>query len=130
MPCFCCVVDLSCVNNQHMSALKSNIKVLLENKILPEERLVKSTGLSPAELLELLDAGKVELRTIEQIAKELRVPVYGLLQYYSTEMSPVSPDEVTILRDENERLHSRLNQLEQILIEEGMLKQIPKNEAE
>jgi DNA-binding Xre family transcriptional regulator len=113
-----------------MSALKSNIKVLLENQILPEERLVKSTGLSPAELLELLDAGKVELRTIEQIAKELRVPVYGLLQFNSTETSPVSPDEISRLRDENERLHSRLNKLEQILIEEGMLKQIPKHEAE
>jgi len=88
--------------------------------MLSEERLVKTTGLSQTELLHLVDAGKIEFRVIEKIAKEIKVPVYGLMQLDSVEWLLSDPDEISKRKNENQLLHQRVSKLEQILIEEGI----------
>jgi hypothetical protein len=104
-----------------MNSVKTHIKSLLERKSLSEERLVKSTGLSFDDLYHALEEGAIDLRTLEHLAKELRVPLYSLIHGEFSEIAPAQPDEITQLRNDNKQLRLRVHQLEQILSEGGKL---------
>lgn len=104
-----------------MTALKSSFERWFSSGELTKEILEVSTGMSKDHFLTLLDAGKIELRVLEQIAKEMRVPVYRLLQFDSREIFDSLPDELNRLKNENSALKKKVIQLEEILIEGGKL---------
>jgi hypothetical protein len=103
-----------------MSSLSVNLKDLLRTKKVSEARLSDCAGMPVSDLLTRIEKGHVEFRTLEQIAKELRISIYGLLVSETHQISRSANEEFQTLKDENEKLRNRVYELEKLLKSSGI----------
>jgi len=103
-----------------MSSLSVNLKDLLRTKKVSEARLSDCAGMTVSDLLTRIEKGHVEFRTLEQIAKELRISIYGLLVSETQQISRSANEEFQTLKDENEKLRNRVYELEKLLKSSGI----------
>jgi transcriptional regulator with XRE-family HTH domain len=67
--------------------LKSRIIAILESRNLSYETLVNYLGISQADLDKAFDENTLEIRTLELISKELRIPLYSFFREAGTEFN-------------------------------------------
>lgn len=100
--------------------LKERIVAVLSAKNLTYEQLVQHLGLTEQELDSALADNSIEIRTLELISKELRIPLYSFFRdprieteehdqpYYNVNIW--APEEIN-LRVENDTLRRELERL-------------------
>lgn len=76
----------------HMD-LKAKIIAILESRKLTYETLVNYLGVSEAELNKAFAENTLEIRTLELISKELRIPLYSFFRDPDTSYSLYGKDE-------------------------------------
>jgi transcriptional regulator with XRE-family HTH domain len=67
--------------------LKSRIIAILESRNLSYETLINYLGISQAELDNAFAENTLEIRTLELISKELRIPLYSFFRESETEFN-------------------------------------------
>jgi transcriptional regulator with XRE-family HTH domain len=100
--------------------LKERIVAVLNARNLSYKQLVDYLGISESDLDEALKLNTIEIRTLELISKELRIPLYSFFRNpdaVSTEQDERfynvniwAPEEIH-LRTENENLRSEIERL-------------------
>lgn len=100
--------------------LKERIIAVLAARNLTYRQLTDYLGLSEQQLDHALEQNTIEIRTLEQISKELRIPLYsffrGPQEDNETELQPFynvniwAPDEMQV-RVENDNLRSEIERL-------------------
>jgi transcriptional regulator with XRE-family HTH domain len=100
--------------------LKERIIAVLNARNLTYEQLVEYIGLTEKALDEALEQNTIEIRTLELISKELRIPLYSFFRNPDaeehTESHPFynvniwAPEEIQ-LRTENETLRTEVERL-------------------
>lgn len=119
--------------------LKERIIAVLNAKNLNYRQLVEHLGTSEEELDHALAENTIEIRTLELISKELRIPLYSFFRDHESEFNSAeqpfynvniwAPEEIQ-LRTENENLRQEIERLrmevakKELLIQglEGQLK--------
>jgi transcriptional regulator with XRE-family HTH domain len=100
--------------------LKSRIVTVLSAKNLTYKQLVEHLGSTEEELDRALAESTIEIRTLELISKELRIPLYSFFRDPSLELGDSeqpfynvniwAPQEIQ-LRTENENLRQEIDRL-------------------
>ena len=100
--------------------LKERIIAVLNARNLTYEQLVEYIGLTEKALDEALEQNTIEIRTLELISKELRIPLYSFFRNPETDEHTEShpfykvtiwaPEEIQ-LRTENETLRNEVERL-------------------
>jgi transcriptional regulator with XRE-family HTH domain len=100
--------------------LKERIIAVLKARNLTYEQLVDYIGVTEQALDEALEQNTIEIRTLELISKELRIPLYSFFRHPEAENgSPEhpfynvniwAPEEIQ-LRTENETLRNEIERL-------------------
>jgi transcriptional regulator with XRE-family HTH domain len=100
--------------------LKERIIAVLAARNLTYKQLTDYLGLSEQQLDHALEQNTIEIRTLEQISKELRIPLYSFFrgpeQDGETEPQPFynvniwAPDEMQV-RVENDNLRAEIERL-------------------
>jgi DNA-binding Xre family transcriptional regulator len=100
--------------------LKQRIIAILETRAFTYKDLVEHLGMGEEELDQALELNTIEIRTLERISKELRIPLYSFFRdpqleevgidhpYYNVNIW--APDEIQ-LRTENENLRLEVDRL-------------------
>ncbi len=106
--------------------LKARILKILEIKNHTYEELAEYVGMTPAELDKAFENNSLEVRMLEQVSKELRIPLYsffrdesitfdfGKVSYYNTDIwsdnEKLLKAEIRSLRSEIENLRRQLSE--------------------
>ncbi|MDQ3111218.1 MAG: hypothetical protein M3R17_15120 [Bacteroidota bacterium] len=100
--------------------LKERIIAVLSARNLTYEQLVEYIGLTEKALDEALEQNTIEIRTLELISKELRIPLYSFFRNPESEeqsdahpfynVNIWAPEEIQ-LRTENETLRNEIERL-------------------
>jgi transcriptional regulator with XRE-family HTH domain len=100
--------------------LKERIIAVLAARNLTYKQLTDYLGISEQQLDHALEQNTIEIRTLEQISKELRIPLYSFFrgpdQELGTESQPFynvniwAPDEMQV-RVENDNLRAEIERL-------------------
>jgi transcriptional regulator with XRE-family HTH domain len=100
--------------------LKERIIAVLNARNLTYEQLVDYIGVTEKALDEALEQNTIEIRTLELISKELRIPLYSFFRNPDTEAGQTehpfynvniwAPEEIQ-LRTENETLRTEIDRL-------------------
>jgi transcriptional regulator with XRE-family HTH domain len=100
--------------------LKERIIAVLNARNLTYEQLVEYIGVTEKALDEALEQNTIEIRTLELISKELRIPLYSFFRNPDAEQGTTehpfynvniwAPEEIQ-LRTENETLRSEVDRL-------------------
>jgi transcriptional regulator with XRE-family HTH domain len=100
--------------------LKERIVAVLAARNLTYKQLTDYLGLSEQQLDHALEQNTIEIRTLEQISKELRIPLYSFFrgpdESTETETKPFynvniwAPDEMQV-RVENDNLRAEIERL-------------------
>lgn len=128
---------------QPLPDLKQRIVAILETRAFTYKNLVDHLGLSEAELDRALELNTIEIRMLEQISKELRIPLYSFFRdpeiektheekaYYNVNIW--APEEIQ-LRTENENLRLEVDRLrleiaKKELLIQGLEQQLKKSSS-
>jgi len=108
-----------------MNRIKSRVNEALQTGMFDEELLSKRLGMPISTLMEALDNRNVELRTLETLSKELRIPLYSFFQdatIYEKEAGQVNHyinretrSEIDNLKVENDQLKKQIEELKSLL---------------
>lgn len=100
--------------------LKERIVAVLAARNLTYKQLTEYLGVSEQQLDHALEQNTIEIRTLEQISKELRIPLYSFFRHpdeeVNTEGQPYynvniwAPDEIQV-RVENDNLRTEIERL-------------------
>jgi hypothetical protein len=108
-----------------MNSLKDRITKVLTQVDYDDALLTEKIGMTIPDLISRLDSSNVELRTLETLSKELRIPLYSFFRNTDTDgLNPIEipfyengfdESEVQKLIDENLKLHHEISELKQLL---------------
>lgn len=113
--------------------LKDKIVQLLEAKKLTYSDLANHLSLTEEQLNHALETRKLEVRTLELISKELRIPLYSffrdeeLMNKYISEQKKkyydvnIWSDQEMLLKNDISLLNSKINELERELAQKNEL---------
>jgi hypothetical protein len=109
-----------------MNRLKIRVTEAFHTGMFDEELIEKRIGMPIANLMEALDNRNIELRTLETLSKELRIPLYSMFQeatIYEREAGQLnyyinreSRTEIDNLKVENDKLKKQVEELKALLL--------------
>lgn len=109
-----------------MNRLKNRVTDAFQTGMFDEEIIERRIGMSIPVLMEALDSRNIELRTLETLSKELRIPLYSMFQdatIYEKEAAQVNHyinretrTEIDNLQAENDKLKKQVEELKQLLL--------------
>lgn len=109
-----------------MNRIKNRVTEAFQTGMFDEEVIEKRIGMSIPGLMDALENRNIELRTLETLSKELRIPLYSMFQdstVYEKEAGQVNHyinretrSEIDNLKVENEKLKKQVEELKQLLL--------------
>jgi|LakMenE01Jun11ns_1017448.scaffolds.fasta_scaffold9934400_4 hypothetical protein len=109
-----------------MNKIKTRVAEAFQTGMFDEELIEKRIGMPIPVLMQVLDNRNIELRTLETLSKELRIPLYSLFQdatIYDLEAGQINHyinretrTEIDNLLVENNKLKKQVEELKELLL--------------